>query len=480
MRRCFTIVCLALLLAGCSNTPTPPARTPLVASPTVPPVRTQAVVVRRGTPGLPTRGPATPGLPQTTPRAGAALIVQAVTALQERGLAAGQGDILYDAAYRGAVGALRRLGYLVEGDPPRFTNAPADDAARFTTAYLILAGASAVQINQTSLAYEAIRAATDRLDECHTYLLEPQEYQALQATIDQTGNPYVGVGISLQAGAGPPTIISVYPATPAARLDLRPGDTILTINGQAVAALPAEQVGALLRGSAGSSIELTIKRPGETAGRVVVLTRERVAVPPLATTITTAADGRRIGTIRLITFAPGSEQAFDQALAAFERANVVGWVLDLREAGGGSVETLLALAERFLDTGQTVAYRVRDGEAVPLNTAAPPIATPQRSLAIVINGGTREMPEAFAAALRDSGRARLFGEATAGCVSLTTVFALADGAALPLGVAQLVTPTRQPLAQVGQQPDETVWPRFIAAADPPLAAAQAWVAEQVK
>jgi C-terminal processing protease CtpA/Prc len=42
---------------------------------------------------------------------------------------------------------------------------------------------------------------------------------------------------------------------------------------------------------------------------------------------------------------------------------------------------------------------------------------PQRPLRVVINGGTREMPEVLAAALRDTDRARLFGEATAGCVS---------------------------------------------------------------
>lgn len=480
MKRYGTIICVALVLAGCGNTPTPPARTPPVASPTVSPVRTQAVVVRRGTPGLPTRGPATPGLPQTTPGAGAVLIVQAVTTMQETGLAAGQGDILYDAAYRGAVGALRRLGYLVEGDAPRFTNVPAADAARFTTAYLILAGASAVQVNQTSLAYEAIRAATDRLDECHTYLLEPQEYQARQATIDQASEPYGGIGISLQPGAGPPMVAIVYPDTPAARLDLRPGDTILTVGGQSVAASPVEQVGALLRGPAGSTVELTIGRPGEAVGRVVVLTRERVTVPPLTTAITTDAAGRQIGTIRLTTFAPGIEQMIDQALATFERAGVVGWVLDLREAGEGSVETLKAVAGRFLGAGQTVAYRVREGQAVPLVTGAAQTAPPQRPLAIVLNGGTREMPEALAAALHDTDRARLFGEATAGCVSLTTIAPLADGSALHLGVAQLLSPAHRPLAQVGQQPDETVWPRFVAAADPPLAAAQAWAAEQVK
>jgi carboxyl-terminal processing protease len=208
---------------------------------------------------------------------------------------------------------------------------------------------------------------------------------------------------------------------------------------------------------------------------MVVLTRERVTVPPLTTTITTGAGGRRIGTISVTTLGPGSEQAIDQALGVFERANVVGWVLDLREAGGGSSETLTAVAGRFLDPGQTVAYRVRDGEAAPLNAGSPPTTTPQRPLAVVINGGTREMPEALAAALRDTDRARLFGEATAGCVSLTTIIPLADGSALQLGIAQLHSPTRRPLVLSGQQPDEIVWPRYGDRVDPPLAAAQEWV-----
>lgn len=472
------VLCTLLLLAGCGRTPTPPARTPPVSSPTVSPVRTREVVVRRGTPGLPTRGPATPDLPQTTPREGAGLVVQVMTLLLTDGLAAERADILYDAAYGGAVAALGRLGYTVEGDSPRFTNLPVEDAERFTAAYLKLVGAPAVIVNQTGLAYEVIRAVTDRLDECNTYLLEPREYQTLLASADGAGDSYGGVGVSLRPGVGPATIAAVYPDTPAARLGLQPGDTIVAVDGALVATLSAEQVGTLLRGPAGAAVELTIARPGEAGGRVVVLTRGRIQPPTLTATIMPGADGRSIGQVRLRALTPGVEQELDRALTTFAEANVVGWLLDLREADGESVEALAAVGGRFLAAGQPVAYRVREGQEGVIGAAGGAAMTEQRPLAVLLNGGTRGMAEVLAAALADAGRARLFGEATAGCVSLSTLVPLANGAALHLGTAYLFSPTRRTLTSTGQQPNEVVWPRPTPGDDPQTAASLAWLASQ--
>src|SRR4051794_3694139 len=188
MRQFILTICALVLLAGCSRTtgPSPTPSATAVASP----ARTAGVPVRRASAVVPRPATATPALPQTSPRDGAALVTQAVGLLLNYAVAPEGSGVLYGAAYDGTVGALRRAGYTVDPAPPPFTNQSVTDEARFTAAYVRLAEAVATEFNQTSLAYEAIRAAADRMDECNTYLLEPAEYARYRAGLPGSDSAY--------------------------------------------------------------------------------------------------------------------------------------------------------------------------------------------------------------------------------------------------------------------------------------------------
>jgi carboxyl-terminal processing protease len=473
-RRPMTILLAASILAGCTVGPTPPERTPPRASPTVALTPTAALIVGRVAPGVPTRGVATPDLPQRTARDGAALIVQAVSLLLAESVRPESPAIVYGAAYDGAVAALRRLGYTVAGDAPQFGDDPGA-AERFTTAYLRLATAPIIDVNQTGLAQEVIRAAAARLHECNTAFLTPREFAATRD--DGASTTYGGLGLTLRPGNGPPTIATVYPDTPAARLGLLPGDTITAIDNVATATLTPTQASAALRGPLGTTLTLTLGRSGEPGSRVVVLTREAIRPPLLTASTLLDSGGRMIGLLRFTSLAAGVERELDAALARFAEVGVAGLILDLREVAGEEPLTLTAIAGRFLAGGQPVAYRLRGDRQETLVAPAGP-ETVQLPLAVLLNGGTVGTAELLAAALADNGRARLFGEPTGGCVSLGTVFPLADGAALRIGTARLNPPSRRDLTDNGQQPDERIWSRPTAASDPPRDAALSWLASK--
>ncbi len=486
------IICGLVALAGCGPTTKPvpsPAATAMAS-----PVRTAGVVVRRATPTMPRRATATPALPQLTPREGGELVLEALGLILAHGFAPGISGDLYRAAYDGAVGALRRAGYLVEPEALAFTNQPAEDAARFAAAYARLGTAAGPETNQIGLAYAAIRAATDRLDECNTYLLEPPEYRRAQQEAQQGGvgggvtatTRYGGIGVSLRAQKRPVTIGAVRPGTPAERAGLRPADAILAIGGRDVAALPADDVAALLRGEAGTLVEVTIRRPGEAEPRTIAVARDAVTSSALLATIVAGPGGRAIGYLRLGTIDAASGAALTAALGRFRAAGVSGWVLDLRESDGGTPDDLAAVAGRFIaadaadaggrDGGQPVAYRTRSGgEPEAIIAEAGAFAGPFSPLAVLTNGGTGGMAEVLAAALHDRGAARLFGEATAGCVSVIATYPLADGAGVRIGVAHLLSPDRRVLAGVGQGPDETIFGDG-GGGDAALEAAIVWIA----
>lgn len=454
-QQCLALLLCALLLVGCGWQ---------AARPTAPTPGSSATA-RRATPS------ATPLVRDPRARDGAALIVQALTLLQTATAEPRGSAELYGTAYAGTVNALRRRGGTPTDTTLPLTNDPPLDASLFTTAYLFLAGALPPGSDQTGLAYAAIRAVTNRLDECNTYLLSPAEEQQRQRIAEQQASGYGGIGINLRADAAGAMIALVYPNTPAAHLGLRPGDRIVAIDGATTAGLPAEQVGALLRGPPGTAVTLSIARTGAAGTRLVTLAREGVQPPTLTSRIIADTTGRRVGVVRIPAVTAATAEALNRTLADFVADGVATWILDLRESTGGAPADLLALALPLLGGGATVAYQVRNGEIMALTTPAGRAGTTNPPGAVLIGGGTTGMAEILTAALRDTIGVREIGEATAGCVSLSMTQALADGATLHLGVAQLRSPAGRTLTRVGEIPRELVWGDPTGATDPPLLAA---------
>jgi len=446
---------VALLLVGCGPSGDLPQR----------PGPGPSVTARRAT------SSATPLVRDPRARDGAALIVQAITTLGTDTASPRGSTELYGTAYAGTIAELRRRGSTASDTPLTLTNDAATDATIFTAAYLTLAGALEPGTDQVDLAYAAIRAVTNRLDECNTYLLTPAEERQRQVAAEQAAGGYVGIGVNLRADTAGATIAIVYPDTPAARATLRPDDRIVAIDGAALAGSTAEQIGALLRGPQGSTVTLTITRPGEADPRTIVVTREGVRPLVLTSRVVTAAAGQKVGVVRLTMLTSGAAGELERALAAFAAGGVTNWVLDLRGSTGGTPDALLAFATPLLGGGVTVAYRVHDAAAMTLATPANAPAAPKPPRVILIDGGTAGMAEVLAAALADDGGERTIGETTAGCVSVRETRAVPDGAILSLGVAQLRSPQGRDLAHSGQRPQETVLNDPTGATDPPLLAA---------
>ncbi|MFN8537447.1 MAG: PDZ domain-containing protein [Thermomicrobiales bacterium] len=210
--------------------------------------------------------------PVTTPAAGSALIEQAVGYLLADYVDPLASGMLYQTAYDGAVAALRAAGNAPQTQTLAFANDPRQDAATFRAAYLALAGAAGSGTNQANLAYAAIRAVTAKIAECHTGFLDPDQATRFRASLGGQES-YTGIGIVLIASRKPPTISKVFRGSPAEKAGLRPLDAIVTVDGNDVSQLLPDQLGPYLRGPAGTSVRLTIRRPGEAAPLEFTITR---------------------------------------------------------------------------------------------------------------------------------------------------------------------------------------------------------------
>jgi carboxyl-terminal processing protease len=453
MKRLLLVLCL--LLAACSTSAKPSPQPAATTSP----------------------NSAATTSPNITADAGVALVEQAVGLILDNYVDALQSGSLYEAAYRGAAATLSSTGATPQ-PAPTFTNDRQHDAATFRQAYLALATSAGPTVNQTDLAYDAIEAVTRQVDECHTFFMDPQAFRQFQASL-QGDATYAGIGVTIRAATNPPIIGEVFPGSPAEAKGLKPGDEILAVDGTSVVGMPTDQIALLVRGPVGTQVTLTIQRPGEPAPRTVTMTRAQVQVPVFTSRVIPGADGRPIGYMKLYSFSVGADEQLQQALKSFQEQGVSGWVLDLRDNGGGYIDVLAKIGSRFIHDGQPIAYTVvRDGKEEPIGTDPSLYFTPEQPFAMLINGGSASSSEALAAAAKDYGFARLFGETTAGCLAAASTFPLADGSALSITIQKVISPKRREINQMGQSPDEVASPDPTSATDPALDAALRWLATQ--
>jgi len=189
-----------------------------------------------------------------------------------------------------------------------------------------------------------------------------------------------------------------------------------------------------------------------------------------------------IGYMKLSQFPAGYEklqdgkllsEELDAALASFEAQGVRGWILDLRNDGGGHTESIATIVGRFIPTGLQEIDVDGKGERfeVPVDGHYFPHRHP---LAVLINGQSASASEIAAQALKDYGVARLFGTKTAGAVNGAEILPLPGQVGLEYTVVQaLAGKTGKPLDKAGVEPDEVVTQQ--AGDDAQLSAAQAWV-----
>lgn len=245
-------------------------------------------------------------------------------------------------------------------------------------------------------------------------------YDALLATGAGlvTGGPAAGGGVRVEA---------VLADSPAEQAGVRRGDTLLALDGEPTDGLGAEELASLLRGPSGSALRLTLRSGASFAPpRTLSVERRALARPPLASHLLSAPGGQLAAYIRVRYFSSATTAGLARALRAGEALGVDGLVLDLRNNPGGVLEEAVSSASLLLPCGRTVAGIWRNGArpeqlytscALPAAQfdAQPPIAPGQRPrVALLLNGGTASAAEVFSAALRDNGRARLFGERSFG------------------------------------------------------------------
>jgi carboxyl-terminal processing protease len=261
-----------------------------------------------------------------------------------------------------------------------------------------------------------------------------------------------GVGLELRRRDDRLVVVGPIEGGPAARVGIRAGDRLITIDGMPTDGLSLVEAIQRLRGPIGTEVALTLQRSGDRESSVVRLVRARVEI---RVTVRRLATGH--GYVRISQFDERTNAGLDEALESLADGPQPppGLVLDLRDNSGGLITSAVRVADRFLESGVVVSTSGRGANQTQKYFAQKAGNWGPVPMVVLVNGGTAAGAEIVAAALQRHARARLVGTRTFGHGTIATIYPLGDQAALRLTTARTYGPDGRPLSE-GVVPDVVV------------------------
>lgn len=269
-----------------------------------------------------------------------------------------------------------------------------------------------------------------------------------------------GIGIEGNVSDGRFYVTYVSPGTDAHAKGLRGGDEITLVDGVKVGDIN-DGVYAKINGDAGSSVNLTVRKPD---GKEQAVTVKRGFIAPSTVRSHYMVD-RHTGYVCLSMFSETTVADFKKAIAELRKQGMKNLVLDLQGNGGGLFDAAVALADEFIDGTKTIVST--KGAHNPSETWRAKNKGFMESGRIVLLVGKRTMSaaEIFSGAIRDWDRGVLVGSTTFGKGLIQQTLPFDDGSALRLTVARYVTPSgmniQRPYAGHEQQDTAKVYKSML-------------------
>ncbi len=320
-------------------------------------------------------------------------------------------------------------------------------------------------VDNTTLMRGAISGMLDSLGDQHTSYMDPDQY--MQANIPMDGE-YEGIGAWVDTTSEYLTIISPMPNSPAEEAGLIPGDQVIMIDGEDMTGIDGSLVIRKVLGPAGSKVVLTIRREGKPEPFDVTIIRKKIIVPSVDSKMLE----ENIGYVQIMTFGADTRSELRENLEGLLEQNPIGLIVDLRNNGGGYLQTAVEVGSEFIAEGVILYedYGYDDGME-EFNANKGGLAT-EIPLVLLVNEGSASASEIVAGAIQDHQRGPLVGATTFGKGSVQNWIELRNNqGAVRVTIARWLTPDKRQIHETGLTPKflvEFTEEDFLAELDPQL------------
>ncbi len=299
------------------------------------------------------------------------------------------------------------------------------------------------RLDTNKLLEGASRGLVDAAGDPYTVYFNAKEAREFSDDLDGT---FSGIGAELGKENNKLVVVSPLEGSPAETAGLMAGDIISLVNGEDTSSWSIDKAVSKIKGKQGTTVKLTILRQNEP--KDFTITREVIT----ASSVKTEKKGN-IGIIRISRFGDDTAARTRRAALDFKDQNVQGIIVDLRDNGGGYLESAQEIASLWLSNGKVVVTERAGSKVTDTHRASGATTLKDIPTIVLINNGSASASEIVAGALQDHKAARLVGEKSFGKGSVQQVVNLQGGTELKVTVAKWYTPNGSSINKKGIEPD---------------------------
>lgn len=300
---------------------------------------------------------------------------------------------------------------------------------------------------ETWLLNNAINGMIDLNGDIHTSYLTAEQVKQFNDSIDMG---FVGIGVQYYMSAdGYPVVERVFKNSPAEAFGVMPGDIIYTVDGVDIKGFETEEIASRVKGKEGTTVVIEFLRAGAIVKKEIIrgLVKNSAFGQILA---------GNVGYLEIYQFGSSTTQEVAGYLNDMKAKNVSKLVIDLRDNGGGYLNTLVGISSLLLPKDTVVIRQeYKDGSSEIGKTLGGQM-TNFTDIVILVNGNTASASEVLTAALQEQAGIKVVGVKTYGKGTVQITRPFADGSALKFTTAQWMSPNGNAINGVGITPDYIV------------------------
>lgn len=263
----------------------------------------------------------------------------------------------------------------------------------------------------------------------------------------ETSGSFYGIGFTVYKNENNQIeVVSPIKDTPADRAGIKSKDIVVKVNGKNYNGDEMKEAIKVIKGEKGSKVHLTIYRP--STKKTLEMDVERAEIK-IETVISHKIEN--LGYIGIIQFNDHTDEEFKTHLDELKKQNVKGLIIDLRGNPGGTVSSVVKIADMLLPEGTIVSAKDKNHKIVfEYKSDKDQYDKP---IVVLINEGSASASEILSGAIKDFNRGKLVGVKSFGKGIVQTVFPFQDGTGVKLTTSEYFTPSGENIHNIGIKPD---------------------------
>lgn len=296
------------------------------------------------------------------------------------------------------------------------------------------------KVDEKELTNAAIKGMYNYLGDPYTSYLDKDSTDNL---MDRLKGEYKGIGVEITTNESGTVVMTVFENSPAEEAGIMVGDIITKVKGVDVNGKTTSEVSNMIKSTNGN-VEIEVNRGGIT--KTLTL---KVSTVSIKSVIKNKYD--KTGYLRIETFSNTTYKQFKESLETLEKDGIENLIVDVRNNGGGFLNSAVEIAELFVEKGKPIyGLQTKDKKEMYKDTTK---EKRDYKVIVLINGGSASASEVLAAALKESYGATLLGTKSYGKGTVQDTSELESGGMIKYTTAYWLTPKGVTINEKGLTPD---------------------------